>query len=55
MLGNNPVENVMLFSQQLLGVQKQTTNIRVLLELGQVPRSYSSKENFKELSLHFKQ
>ena len=35
---NNPIENLHLsFCKQLLGVQKQTTNIGVLLELGQVP------------------
>ncbi len=35
---NNPVENLfMSFCKQLLGVQKQTTNLGVLLELGQVP------------------
>ena len=34
---NNPIENLHLsFCKQLLGVQKQTTNIGVLLELGQV-------------------
>ena len=37
---NNPIENVfMSFCKQLLGVQKQTTNIGVLLELGQIPLS----------------
>ena len=35
---NNPIENVQnMFYKQLLGVQRQTTNIAVLLELGQVP------------------
>ena len=35
---NNPIENVFSsFCKQLLGIQKQTTNIGVLLELGQVP------------------
>ena len=34
----NPIENLhMMMSKQLLGVQKQTTNIGVLLELGRVP------------------
>ena len=34
----NPIENLhMMISKQLLGVQKQTTNIGVLLELGRVP------------------
>ena len=35
---NNPVENVFTsFCKQLLGVQKQTSNVGVLLELGQIP------------------
>ena len=35
---NNPAENMhLLFCKNLLGVQKQTTNIGVLLELGQIP------------------
>ena len=35
---NNPIENVQnMFYKQLLGVQRQTSNIAVLLELGQVP------------------
>ena len=35
---NNPIENVhMRFCKELLGVQRQTTNIGVLLELGRVP------------------
>ena len=35
---NNPIENLhMKFCKLLLGVQKQTTNSGVLLELGQVP------------------
>ena len=35
---NNPIENLhMMMCKQLLGVQKQTTNIGVLLELGRVP------------------
>ena len=34
----NPIENLhMLMCKQILGVQKQTTNIGVLLELGRVP------------------
>ena len=42
---NNPVENVhMSFCKQLLGVQKQTTNIGVLLELGQIPLSIYAKK-----------
>ena len=43
---NNPIENVFLsFCKQLLGVQKQTTNIGVLLELGQVPLSLLSQKH----------
>ena len=43
---NNPIENVHLsFCKQLLGVQKQTTNIGVLLELGQVPLSLLAQKN----------
>ena len=43
---NNPVETVHLsFCKQILGVQKQTTNIGVLLELGQVPLSLSAQKN----------
>ena len=35
---NNPIENMyMKFCKALLGVQKQTSNIGVLLELGAVP------------------
>ena len=35
---NNPFENLhMRICKQILGVQKQTTNVGVLLELGQVP------------------
>ena len=46
---NNPVENLHLsFCKQLLGVQKQTTNVGVLLELGQIPLSvYAKKFAFK--------
>ena len=43
---NNPIENVFLsFCKQLLGVQKQTTNKGVLLELGQT--SISQKNSIK--------
>ena len=43
---NNPIENVfMSFCKQLLGVQKQTTNIGVLLELGQTPLSLPAQCN----------
>ena len=35
---SNPIENLhMMMCKQILGVQKQTTNIGVLLELGRVP------------------
>ena len=35
---NNPIENThMRFCKDLLGVQKQSTNIGVLLELGRIP------------------
>ena len=37
---NNPIEVMhMKFCKELLGVQKQTTNVGVLLELGQTPLS----------------
>ena len=37
---NNPIENLhMMMCKQILGVQKQTTNIGVLLELGRIPLS----------------
>ena len=43
---NNPIENVFLsFCKQLLGVQKQTTNIGVLLELGQIPITLLAQKN----------
>ena len=46
---NNPIEVMHLSScKQLLGVQKQTTNIGVLLELGQVPLGiYAKKMSIK--------
>ena len=38
MPGSNPIETLFIsFCKQLLGVQKQTTNAGVLLELGQLP------------------
>ena len=38
MTANNPVENMyMRFCKELLGVQRQTSNIGTLLELGRVP------------------
>ena len=43
---NNPVEILFLsFCKQLLGVQKQTTNVGVLLELGQVPLIVLAQKN----------
>ena len=46
---NNPLENLhMKFCKQLLGVQRQTTNIGVLLELGQIPlQIYAIKSAIK--------
>ena len=46
---NNPVENLhMMICKQILGVQKQTTNIGVLLELGRVPlRIWAAKFSVK--------
>ena len=35
---NNPIENMhMRFCKEILGVQRQTTNVGVLLELGRIP------------------
>ena len=43
---NNPLETLYIsFCKQLLGVQKQTTNIGVLLELGVVPLHLYAKKN----------
>jgi len=43
---NNPIETLhMTFCKELLGVQKQTTNIGVLLELDRVPLSIYAKKN----------
>ncbi len=43
---NNPVENVFTsFCKQLLGVQKQASNIGVLLELGQTPLMILAQKN----------
>ena len=37
---NNPIENLhMMMCKQILGVQKQTTNVGVLLEIGRIPLS----------------
>ena len=43
---NNPIEALfMKFCKELLGVQKQTTNIGVLLELGETPLSLTGTRN----------
>ena len=35
---NNPIENLqMAFCKELIGVQKQTSNLGVLIELGRIP------------------
>ena len=40
---SNPIENIkMMICKQILGVQKQTTNIGVLLELGETPLSLNA-------------
>ena len=40
---NNPIENLhMMMLKQLLGVQKQTSNIGVLIELGRTPLKSSA-------------
>ena len=40
---SNPIENLhMMMCKQLLGVQKQTTNIGVLLELGRTPMAFDA-------------
>ena len=42
---SNPIENLfMSFCKQLLGVQKQTTNFGVLLELGLIPLTIWGKK-----------
>ena len=43
---NNPIENThMRFCKDLLGVQRQTTNIGVLLDLGMVPIMLYGRKN----------
>ena len=43
---NNPIETAhMRFCKDLLGVQKQTTNIGVLLELGEIPLTVLAQNN----------
>ena len=44
---NNPIENLhMMMCKQILGVQKQTTNLGVLLELGRTPLSLCAAKFF---------
>ena len=46
MPSNNPIENThMKFCKQLLGVQKQTPNAGVLLELGRIPIALYGQKN----------
>ena len=54
---NNPIGIFHIsFCEQLLGVQKQTTNVGVLLELGQIPLSIYAKKmaikNWERISNH---
>ena len=43
---NNPIETAhMRFCKDLLGVQKQTTNLGVLLELGEIPLTVLARNN----------
>ena len=43
---NNPIENVQIrFYKDILGVQKQTTNVGVLMELGEIPITIYAKKN----------
>ena len=42
---NNPIENVQIrFYKELFGVQKQSTNVGVLLELGEIPITIYAKK-----------
>ena len=49
---NNPIENMhMRFCKEILGVQRQTTNVGVLLELGRIPiTTYGMKRCMKNYS-----
>ena len=48
---NNPIENMhMRFCKEILGVQRQTTNVGVLLELGRIPITYGMKSCMKNYS-----
>ena len=56
---NNPIENLyMKFCKDLLGVQKQTTNAGVLLELGKSPLCIQAKKlcikNWERIAVHKK-
>ena len=43
---NNPIETLfMRFCKELLGVQRRTTNVGVLLELGETPLSFTGTRN----------
>ena len=43
---NNPIENLHIkFCKELIGVQKQTQNLGVLLELGRLPLTIFAKKN----------
>ena len=43
---NNPIENMhMTFCKELIGVQKQTPNLGVLLDLGRLPLTIFAKKN----------
>ena len=43
---NNPIENVhLMFCKHLLGVQRQTTTLGVLLELGEIPITIFAKKH----------
>ena len=44
---NNPIENLHIrFCKGLLGIQRQTPNLGVLLELGRIPLNIYAKKNF---------
>ena len=46
MPNNNPIENLhMRFCKEILGVQRKTTNIGVLLDLGRIPIMYYGIKN----------
>ena len=43
---NNPIENLqMAFCKELIGVQKQTSNLGVLIELRRIPLTIYAKKN----------